>query len=119
MQIVSALMSDSVQPQQRNLYATKFKAMEYRDGKGNTYKEQLRQLSWPVVDDVPAHAQRSAVGAMASGMYDSLHPNANTVKSGELSFMQTHNRRTLTVEADPALSVHERLYVPSKTVRSS
>ena len=53
-------MSDACQPQQRNLYQTKFAHLEYRDGLGNSYNEQLRQQSWPVVDDVPPQAQPSA-----------------------------------------------------------
>jgi len=111
-------MSDSVQPQQRNLYQTKFAHLEYRDGKGTSYKEQLRQLSWAVPDDVPAHAQRSAMGSIAAGKYDTLHPNAAAVKDGELSFMQTHGGRGehAMSESDPQLPVHTRLFVPSKTV---
>ena len=53
-------MADAVQAQQRNLYQTKFAHLEYRDGLGNSYNEQLRQQSWPVVDDVPPQAQPSA-----------------------------------------------------------
>ena len=47
-------MADAVQPQQRNLYQTKFAHLEYRNGGGNTYNEQLRAASWSVPDDVPA-----------------------------------------------------------------
>ena len=53
-------MGDACQPQQRNLYQTKFAHLEYRDGLGNSYNEQLRLQSWPIVDDVPPQAQPSA-----------------------------------------------------------
>ena len=53
-------MADACQPQQRNLYQTKFAHLEYRDGLGNSYNEQLRLQSWPIVDDVPPQAQPSA-----------------------------------------------------------
>ena len=112
-------MSDSCQPQQRNLYQTKFAHLEYRDGKGTSYKEQLRQLSWPVPDDVPTHAQRSSMGAISAGKYDTLHPNAASIRDGELSFMQTHGGRgesSVMSESDPGQGVHARLFVPSKTV---
>ena len=53
-------MGDACQPQQRNLYQTKFAHLEYRAGLGNSYNEQLRLQSWPIVDDVPPQAQPSA-----------------------------------------------------------
>tara|TARA_B100000787_G_C16068884_1_gene238980 strand:+ start:414 stop:632 length:219 start_codon:yes stop_codon:yes gene_type:complete len=59
-------MADAVQAQQRNLYQTKFAHLEYRDGLGNSYNEQLRQQSWPVVDDVPPQAQPSASAQVSS-----------------------------------------------------
>ena len=62
----SSVMADAVQAQQRNLYQTKFAHLEYRDGLGNSYNEQLRQQSWPVVDDVPPQAQPSASAQVSS-----------------------------------------------------
>jgi len=111
-------MSDSCQPQQRNLYQTKFAHLEYRDGAGTTYKEQLRRLSWGVPDDVPAHAQPSSTSSVAIGKYNTLHPNAAEVRDNELSFMQTHGGRGKQTlgESDPSLAVHARLFVPSKTI---
>ena len=44
-------MADACQPQQRNLYQTKFAHLEYRDGLGNSYNEQLRQQSFPERQD--------------------------------------------------------------------
>ncbi len=61
-----SVMADAVQAQQRNLYQTKFAHLEYRDGLGNSYNEQLRQQSWPVVDDVPPQAQPSASAQVSS-----------------------------------------------------
>ena len=113
-------MSDSCQPQQRNLYQLRFAHLEYRNGLNTPYHEQLRQLSWPVPDDVPTHAQPSATTAMMAGKYDTLHPNASVVKNNDLSFMQTHSGRGKNsfAESDPMLPVHSRLFVPSKTVRT-
>ena len=54
---------------------------------GNSYNEQLRQQSWPVVDDVPPQAQPSASAQILAGGYDSLHPNVVRT-GGDPSFMQ-------------------------------
>lgn len=112
-------MADAVQPQQRNLYQTKFLNLEYCDGKGTTYNEQLRQLSWPVADDVPLRAQRSPVRGRTHAKYDNHH-QMGSMKSSGLSFMQTHGGRSERIFAasDPNLAVHARLFSPSKTVRA-
>lgn len=108
-------MADAVQPQQRNLYQTKFAHLEYRDGLGNSYNEQLRLQSWPIVDDVPPQAQPSASAQVMAGEYNPLHPNIQRTGS-DLSFMQTHGGKLDRVEADPAAPVHSRLFVPSRTL---
>ena len=107
-------MGDACQPQQRNLYQTKFAHLEYRDGLGNSYNEQLRLQSWPIVDDVPPQAQPSASAQIAAGEYDSLHPNVVRT-GGDPSFMQTHGGRLDRIESDPNAPVHTRLFVPSRT----
>ena len=107
-------MGDACQPQQRNLYQTKFAHLEYRDGLGNSYNEQLRLQSWPIVDDVPPQAQPSASAQIAAGNYDSLHPNVVRT-GGDPSFMQTHGGRLDRIESDPNAPVHTRLFVPSRT----
>ena len=65
-------MSDSVQAQQRNLYHKDIE--QYRDGAGLLYLDQLQKVSWPIPQDVPAHAQFSSKKSVAAGDYDSLHP---------------------------------------------
>ena len=112
-------MSDSCQAQQRNLYQTKFGHLQYRDGRGLPYKAQLHELSWPIPDDIPAHAQRSSAMAMEEGKYSNLHPNASTVATLEPCFLQTHvsrGSRAMNTLSDPNLPVHERLFVPSKSL---
>lgn len=108
-------MADAVQPGQRNLYQTKFAHLEYRAGSGTTYNEQLRQLSWPIADDMPTHAQSSMTERVINGEYNTLHPHVKAAAS-ELSFMQTHGVRGDRGEADAGQSVHARLFVPSKTM---
>ena len=40
-------MADAIQPATRNLYQKKFAFLEYRDGAGHSYAEQIRLQSWP------------------------------------------------------------------------
>ena len=106
---------NAVQAVTRNLYQTKFPTLEYRDGLGKSYNEQIRSLSWPVPDDVPAHAQPSATAAVMKGAYSSLQPAPFLRPGSELNFMQTHGSRPGSA-ADSFSPVHTRLYVPSKTM---
>ena len=46
-------MADAIQPATRNLYQKKFAFLEYRDGAGHSYAEQIRLQSWPNNEDVP------------------------------------------------------------------
>ena len=45
-------MADAIQPATRNLYQKKFAFLEYRDGAGHSYAEQIRLQSWPNNEDV-------------------------------------------------------------------
>ncbi len=111
-------MADAVQAGQRNLYQLKFANLEYRNGQGYDYDEQLRMASWPIADDVPQQAQRSAAARIKAGSYSTLHPGlANTSLHQTLpAFSETHGSLGSKVlkSGDPALPVHERLYTPSR-----
>lgn len=99
-------MADSVQALQRNLYQTKFAHLEYRDGRGVTYDEQLRALSWPVPDDVPQKAQPSATNTTMVSI---------TAPSG-ISFMDTHAGYLANgPQGSAAMPVHDRLSMGSKS----
>jgi len=100
-------MSDSVQPCQRNLYQEKFAHLQYRDGRGVQYGEQLRELSWPIPSDVPEHTQPSK---MAMGM----SPGA-AMSSGSVSFIDTHGAFPLRSSGQYGQPVHDRLAMPSKS----
>jgi hypothetical protein len=57
-------MADAVNAGQRNLYPRRDGSrysLEYRDGRGYSYVDQQRQLSWSVPTDVPAIGQHSAL----------------------------------------------------------
>ena len=60
-------MADAIQPATRNLYQKKFAFLEYRDGAGHSYAEQIRLQSWPNNEDVPPQAQPSARETIESG----------------------------------------------------
>ena len=47
-------MADACNARQRNLYerASTRHIKEYMDGKGDTYEEQIRKMSWPICTDV-------------------------------------------------------------------
>ena len=50
-------MADAIQPATRNLYQKKFAFLEYRDGAGHSYAEQIRLQSWPNNEDVPRRSR--------------------------------------------------------------
>jgi len=113
-------MADAVNAHQRNLYQKKFFHLAYLNGEGKTYNEQLRALSWPVSSDLPDHAQRS-VQPLNQAEYNTIHPMTFTQnkKHYETSFANSYGSFGMHVPAVPALSVHDRLYNPSRTVTSS
>ena len=104
-------MADAIQPATRNLYQKKFAFLEYRDGAGHSYAEQIRLQSWPNNEDVPPQAQPSAREIIESGGYDLVHPKI--IRLGAIpNFMQTYKTRSHIAEANPRAPVHERLYTP-------
>ena len=108
-------MADAIQPATRNLYQKKFAFLEYRDGAGHSYAEQIRLQSWPNNEDVPPQAQPSSREIIESGGYDLVHPKI--IRLGAIpNFMQTYKPRSHIAEANPRAPVHERLYTPSRTV---
>ena len=105
-------MADAIQPATRNLYQKKFAFLEYRDGAGHSYAEQIRLQSWPNNEDVPPQAQPSAREIIESGGYDLVHPKI--IRLGAIpNFMQTYKTRSHIAEANPRAPVHERLYTSS------
>ena len=109
-------MGDAAQSNTRNLYQKKFAFLEYRDGAGRSYAEQIRLQSWMNADDIPPQAQPSARAQVEGGGYDILHPNVKSILP-ESCYAQTHGARRVALEADPRLPVHERLHTPSRTIR--
>ena len=108
-------MADAIQPATRNLYQKKFAFLEYRDGAGHSYAEQIRLQSWPNNEDVPPQAQPSSREIIESGGYDLVHPKI--IRLGAIpNFMRTYKTRSHIAEANPRAPVHERLYTPSRTV---
>ena len=107
-------MGDAAQSNTRNLYQKKFAFLEYRDGAGRSYAEQIRLQSWMNADDIPPQAQPSARAQVEGGGYDILHPNVKSILP-ESCYAQTHGARRVALEADPRLPVHERLHTPSRT----
>ena len=99
-------MGDAAQSNTRNLYQKKFAFLEYRDGAGRSYAEQIRLQSWMNADDIPPQAQPSARAQVEGGGYDILHPNVKSILP-ESCYAQTHGARRVALEADPRLPVHE------------
>lgn len=98
----------------------------YVNGLGQTYEEVIRKQSFPIVNDVPAHAQRRArpltAGAATrrrpNGAYHTLHPMEYMLAQQEdaASFAKVYGNFGIRTDGDPDAPVHERLYTPSKTV---
>ena len=85
-------MGDAAQSNTRNLYQKKFAFLEYRDGAGRSYAEQIRLQSWMNADDIPPQAQPSARAQVEGGGYDILHPNVKSILP-ESCYAQTHGTR--------------------------
>ena len=61
-------MADAIQPATRNLYQKKFAFLEYRDGAGHSYAEQIRLQSWPNNEDVPPSTSSSSATSIRERM---------------------------------------------------
>jgi len=115
-------MADAVQPIQRNIYRNKTGELAgvYRDGSGVEYSQQLKKLSWPIASDLPTQAQNSARRAVAEGRYSSLHP-MKIYQEREIdapTFSETYGTFGIRSDGDPkSISAHERLFVPSKSLK--
>ena len=74
-------MGDAAQSNTRNLYQKKFAFLEYRDGAGRSYAEQIRLQSWMNADDIPPQAQPSA----PSSAFPNTHSSAPGFSSGAMA----------------------------------
>ena len=102
---------------------------DYRDGRGVPYGEQIHQLSWPVVQDVPAIAQRSATvsfpklrawhGLTYGQLY--LHPAkyGKMRQSDHLSFSKSLGVLPHGNLANPKEKVFDRLYLGNRSLASN
>ena len=85
---------------------------------GKTYDRQLKNLSWPVATDLPAHAQHSARKLMPQA-YNALHPMDFSMarETYETSFANQYGSFGMHVEPSPRKqSVHERLFTPTRNL---
>ncbi len=90
----------------------------YIRAQGNTYEKQLKNLSWPVASDLPAHAQPSAQHLMPQA-YNVLHPMefATARETYQSSFANQYGSFGMHVEPSPRKqSVHQRLFTPSRNL---
>ena len=62
-------MGDAAQSNTRNLYQKKFAFLEYRDGAGRSYAEQIRLQSWMNADDIRRRRSRRRAQVEGGG-YD-------------------------------------------------
>ena len=94
-------MADACNAAQRKLYKRKDGSRfvgDYVDGRGIKYSETLRQLSWPVVSDVPGVGQKSSelhmpeiqhvYGLSRADLY--LHPTQYTIAPPYTLHHRTH-----------------------------
>ena len=120
-------MADACNARQRNLYerASTRHIKEYMDGKGDTYEEQIRKMSWPICTDVPAIGQYSGTiqipelkkyKGFSDGLH-SLHPMTYTKlhHTDHLAFCNTVDGVGVGKLADPSKDVYTRLYLGSKS----
>ena len=123
-------MSDAANAATRNLFPRRSgpSPLDYKNGLGHTYSEQLRKCSWPCEFDVPAIGQKSAAehlpelrehnGFRMSKHY--LHPTEFTAlrHSDHLSYAKSTDELGILWNGNPAnQSPHERLYLGSRALQ--
>jgi hypothetical protein len=123
----TGIMSDAANATTRNVVRRPVTvgAMDYRNGSGMTYAEQLRKASWPTVYDVPKIGQKSSSMQLPElrefkGFKDGehyLHPTKFTAiaRADHLSYAKCNPELDVLWNGNPNLkNVHERLYLASK-----
>jgi len=124
-------MADAANPATRNLMPRRNGhpgPMDYVDGLGNSYGEQLRKCSWPTNWDIPAIGQKSANEHLPAlrahrGFADSnhfLHPTNYLAMrhSDHLSYAKCNDELGILWNGNPQeQKVHDRLYLGSRVVQ--
>ena len=122
-------MSDAANAATRNLYprAGGQNPLEYKNGSGKTYNEQLVKFSWSTPESIPAIGQKSAGLDLPelrehhgfNNAQHYLHPTRyNTLRRGHhLSYAKTNDELGILWNVNPKNNVHDRLYLGSKVVQ--